>query len=125
MHENDISEVVIGTAIHIHSSLGPGLLESVYEQVMYYELIKAGFQTARQVAIPVYWDNIKLEAGFRADIIVENKVLIELKSVETILKVHPKIVLTYLRMTGLRLGLLINFGEPYLKDGIRRIVNGL
>ena len=100
-------------------------MESVYEEILYYELVKQGLKVKRQKAIPVFWDDLKMELGFRADLIVENKVIIELKSVETIAPVHPKQLLTYLRITGLKLGLLINFNEKLIKNGITRIVNNL
>ncbi len=125
MTENKIAKIIVNTAYNIHVKLGPGLLESVYEEILYYELVKQGLKVERQKGIPVIWDDIKMELGFRADLIVENKVIIELKSVEAIAKVHPKILLTYLRITGLKLGLLINFGEKLIKDGITRIVNNL
>ena len=125
MTENDISKIVVNTSYNIHRKLGPGLLESVYEEILFYELIKNGLKVKRQKAIPVIWEDIKMELGFRADLIVENKVIIELKSVETIAPVHPKQLLTYLKLTGLKLGLLINFNEKLIKDGIIRIVNKL
>ncbi len=125
MTENEIAKIIINTAYNIHVKLGPGLLESVYEEILYYELVKQGLKVERQKGIPVIWDDIKMELGFRADLIVENKVIIELKSVEVIARVHPKILLTYLQITGLKLGLLINFGEKLIKDGITRIVNNL
>ena len=125
MTENDISKIVVNTSYNIHRKLGPGLLESVYEEILFYELIKNGLKVKRQKAIPVIWEDIKMELGFRADLMVENKVIIELKSVETIAPVHPKQLLTYLKLTGLKLGLLINFNEKLIKDGIIRIVNKL
>ena len=126
MSENELSKIIIGCCIEIHRRLGPGLLESVYEEILHYELSsKYGLKVSRQQAIPVYYDEIKMEIGFRADLIVENKVLVELKSVEHILKVHQKMTLTYLRLTNLKLGLLINFNEAPLKDGVQRIVNNL
>ena len=125
MTENEIAKIIVNTSYNIHVELGPGLLESVYEEILCYELVKQGLKVERQKAIPLFWDNLKMELGFRADLIVENKVIIELKSVEAIAKVHPKILLTYLRITGLKLGLLINFGEKLIKDGITRIVNNL
>lgn len=120
---NDISEVIIGRAIYIHKELGPGLLESVYQRILAYELRKAGLCLETEVPIQVTWDRNVIEQGFRADIIVEESILIELKSIEEVGKVHHKQVLTYLKLTGLQLGLLINFGAPLLKDGIHRIVN--
>ena len=125
MNENEISKIIVNTAYHIHTQLGPGLLESVYEEILYFELSKQGLKVERQKAIPVIWNELKMEIGFRADLIVENKVIIEIKSVENIAPVHPKQLLTYLRLTGLKLGLLINFNEPLIKTGITRIVNNL
>ncbi|MDO8993383.1 GxxExxY protein [Daejeonella sp.] len=125
MTENEISLIIVNTAYHVHYTLGPGLLESVYEEIMYYELCKQGFHVERQQSIPIIWDELKMEIGFRADLIVESKVIVELKSVETIASVHPKQLLTYLKVTGIKLGLLINFNEPFIKNGITRIVNNL
>ena len=125
MNENDISRIIVHTAFGIHNQYGPGLFESVYEEVMFYELNKQGLQVKRQVPVPLIHETIKLEAGFRADIIIENKVLIELKSVEAIAPVHQKQVLTYLKLSGIKLGLLINFFVALIKDGIQRIVNRL
>ena len=125
MTENEISKIIVNTAYDIHFQLGPGLLESVYEEIMFFELTKQGLNVERQKAIPVVWDELKMGLGFRADLIVENKVIIELKSVEQIAPVHPKQLLTYLKITGLKLGLLINFNEKLIKDGITRIVNNL
>ena len=125
MTENEIATIIVNTAYEIHVKLGPGLLESVYEEIMYYELVKQGLNVERQKAIPLIWDELKMEIGFKADLIVENKVIIELKSVEQIATVHPKQLLTYLKITGLKLGLLINFNEKLIKNGITRIVNNL
>jgi len=125
MTENEIAKEIVDAAFKIHLTLGPGLLESVYEAVLAYELKQRGLSVVRQQAIPVIYGEIRLEEGFRADLIVEGKVIVELKSVETIAPVHKKQVLTYLRLTNLKLGLLINFGEALIKDGITRVVNGL
>jgi GxxExxY protein len=125
MTENEISKQVVDAAFKIHTTLGPGLLESVYEAVLAYELKQRGLLVVRQQAIPVIYEEVQLEEGFRADLIIEGKVIIELKSVEAIAPVHKKQVLTYLRLTNLKLGLLINFGEALIKDGITRVVNGL
>ena len=125
MTENEISKIVVNTCYNIHVELGPGLLESVYEEILYHELIDQGLKVERQKAVPVIWKDLKMEIGFRTDLIVENKVIIELKSVETIAPVHPKQLLTYLKVTGLKLGLLINFNKKLIKDGIIRIVNNL
>ena len=125
MNENEISKIVVDCCFKVHTELGPGLLESVYEEVLSYELIKRGLNLERQRGIPVVYDNIKMELGFRADIIVENKVIIELKSIEAIAPVHTNQLLTYLKLTGIKLGLLVNFNEALIKDGIKRIVNNL
>ncbi len=125
MTENELSKIIVNTCYNIHIKLGPGLLESVYEEILYYELINQGLKVERQKAIPVVWKDIKMKIGFRADLIVENKVVVELKSVEVIAPVHPKQLLTYLKLTNIKLGLLINFNEKLIKDGITRIVNNL
>ena len=125
MTENELSKIIVDVAYQIHIKLGPGLLESVYEEIMYYELQKSGLKVDRQKGIPVFWDELKMEVGFRADLIIDNKVIIELKSVEILAPVHPKQLLTYLKITGIKLGLLINFNEPFIKNGITRIVNNL
>ena len=123
--ENEISKTIVNQCIGIHIKLGPGLLESVYEEILYYELIDHGLKVKRQVPIPVIWKNRPMGIGYRADLIIENKVILELKSVEKIAKVNPKQLLTYLRLTDIKLGLLINFGETLMKDGITRVVNNL
>ena len=125
MGENHISNIIIGKCIDIHRELGPGLLESVYEEILTFELSEAGLDVQRQKGISVHYKGRRMDLGFRADLIVENRVLVELKSIETILNVHHKIVLTYLKLSGLKLGLLINFNEELLKNGISRIVNNL
>jgi GxxExxY protein len=125
MHENEISKVILNLCLKIHKELGPGLFESVYENILSYELNKAGLSFETQVEVPVKYDGKLFEKGFRADIIVADKVLIELKSVEKISGVHKKQVLTYLKLTDIKLGLLINFNEKLLKYGFTRIVNNL
>ena len=125
MTENEVATVIVNKAYEIHVKLGPGLLESVYEEIMYYELTKEGLFVERQKAIPVFWKGLKMDIGYRADLIVESKVIIEIKSVETIAQVHPKQLLTYLRIADKKLGFLINFNEKLIKDGITRIVNNL
>jgi len=124
-HENDISCLIRKGAFNIHQALGPGLLESVYETLLAHELRKFGLEIQTQVALPVVYDGLKLENGFRIDLLVENKVVVELKSVETLLEVHHMQVLTYLKLSGHKLGLLINFNVPLIKSGIFRKVNGL
>jgi GxxExxY protein len=123
--ENEIAKMVVDAAFQVHSRLGPGLLESVYESVLAYELEKRGLHVLRQQAISVVYDGLVFDEGFRADLIVEDKVILELKSVEAMLPVHKKQLWTYLRLTDKQLGLLINFGSALIKDGITRIVNGL
>ena len=124
MNENDIGDIIVGAAIKIHKELGPGLLESVYEVILTRLIENYGLEVRRQVAVPIIYDNVKFTEGFRADIIVDNKVIIELKSVETITNAHKKQLLTYLKLTGLKLGYLLNFSEALMKDGITRTING-
>ena len=124
MKENEISYIIRGKVFEIHKKLGPGLLESVYEEVLFYELEKEGLKVKRQVIIPVLWDGMKMQKGFRADLIVENKVIVELKSIEQLAPVHFKVLATYLKLTGLKLGLLINFFESDMNQGIKRYING-
>jgi GxxExxY protein len=125
MTENEIAREIVDAAYKIHTTLGPGLLESVYEATMEYEIKKRGLYVARQQPIDIAYEDMYLEAAFRADLIVEDKVIIELKSVEANHPVHKKQLLTYLRLADKKLGLLINFGQVLIKDGITRLVNGL
>ncbi len=125
LNENQIGTIVIDCCLAIHKELGPGLLETVYEAVLCYELEQQGLNVQRQVSIPVTYKDVTLEEGFRADIIVEEKVLLELKSVEKICESHKKQVQTYMRLMGLRLGYLLNFREALMKTGITRCVNRL
>jgi GxxExxY protein len=125
MHENEIGTLILAAAIEVHRELGPGLLESVYEIVLARELQDRGLAVERQVPISIKYKNLRFEEGFRADIIVASKVLLELKSVEHTNPAHRKQVQTYLRLTGLKLGYLLNFGEEVLRIGIKRCVNGL
>ncbi len=125
MTENEIATILVDSAYRVHVALGPGLLESVYEVALSHEIEKRGLKAERQVAVPLEYDGIRFDEGFGADIFVEEEVIVELKAVEKVLPVHKKQVLTYLRLTNSRLGLLINFGAPLIKDGITRIVNGL
>jgi len=125
MHENEIGSEVVAAAIKIHQDLGPGLLESVYEIVLAKALQRKGLRVARQVAIPLQYDNLHFEEAFRADLIVHDKLILEIKSVESLNKVHHKQLFTYLRLKEYRLGYLLNFGAALMKDGIKRIVNGL
>jgi GxxExxY protein len=125
MTENEVATHVVDVAFKIHTTYGPGLLESVYETIMAYELKKRGLVIRRQQPIPVVHESIRMNVGFRADLIVENKVVVEIKSVEAIAPVHKKQLLTYLRLTDKRLGLLINFNVELIKNGISRVVNAL
>ncbi len=125
MKPNEITGIIIDTSIDIHRRLGPGLLESVYQAILAYELRKRGLKVETEVPIPVVWEQVKLDIGFRADLIVESVVIVELKSIEALADVHKKILLTHLRLADKRLGLLINFGTELLKDGIHRVVNNL
>ena len=125
MTENEIASGIMDSAFLIHRELGPGLLESVYEIVLERHLTDKGLAVERQVPVPIRFQNIVFDEGFRADLFVEQKVIIELKSVERLQPVHSKQLLTYLRLTGCRLGLLINFGENLMKDGFKRVANGL
>lgn len=124
MNENEISRIVVDCALNIHKELGPGLLESVYELLLAHELESCGLKIARQVPVKISYKGICFDEGFRIDMLVEDKVILELKSVESTSKAHKKQVLTYLKLTGLKLGLLLNFGEALMKDGITRLING-
>ena len=123
--ENKIASVVVNACFEIHSKLGPGLFESVYEEILVYELQQAGLNVERQIYLPITWKSLHCDNAFRADVVVENKVILELKAVEKIDKIHQKQLLTYLKLTGLKLGLLINFNVPLIKDGIQRIANNM
>ncbi len=125
MTENQISEKIIGCAIQVHKSLGPGLLESAYQECLYYELKETGLQVEKQKPLPLIYKNVKLDVGYRLDLIVENKVVIELKSVEALNEVHVAQMITYLKLSGCKLGLLMNFNVLRLVDGLKRIVNNL
>ncbi len=125
MTENEIGKIVVDAAIALHRELGPGLLETVYEVVLVRELSKRGLSVERQVAVPIEYQGIRFDEGFRADIIVEKKVILEIKSVGAVNNVHRKQVLTYLKLSGIKLGFLLNFAEAVMKDGITRFVNGL
>jgi GxxExxY protein len=124
MTENEIAKEILDAAFRVHTKLGPGLFESVYEVVMAYELKKRGLTADRQKAMPITYDGIRFDEAFRSDLVVDGKVIAELKSVEALLSVHAKQLLTQLRLSDLKLGLLINFGEAHLKNGIKRVING-
>ncbi len=124
MHENEIGTIIVDSAIHLHQDLGPGLLETVYEVTLAAKLRKRGLSVERQAPISIEYDGLRFDEGFRADLIVAGKVIVELKSLEQVHPAHKKQVLTYLRLTGMKLGYLLNFGEALMKDGITRIVHG-
>jgi GxxExxY protein len=123
--ENELSEKIIGAAIRVHRSLGPGLLESAYEQCLIYELRKSGLEVRNQVPMPLVYESVRLDVGYRIDLIVEDKVIVEVKSVEALNDVHVAQILTYLKLSELKLGLLINFNVPQLVKGVKRLVNGI
>jgi GxxExxY protein len=124
MTENEIAGIVVDASIYIHKRLGPGLLESVYETILARLLESKGLFIDRQVRVPIVFDDLYFDEGFRADIIVEKKVILELKSIEKVHPVHKKQLLTYLKLTNIKLGLLLNFGDELMKNGIERIING-
>ncbi len=125
MIENDISQIIIGCAIKVHTALGPGLLESAYEECLYYELLKSGLKVEKQKALPLIYEEIRLDVGYRLDLIVESKVIVEVKASEGLNDVHLAQVLTYLKLSNVKLGLLINFNVSKVKNGIQRVVNNL
>ncbi len=125
MNENEISKIVFECALKIHRILGPGLLESAYEECLFYELKRTGLCIEKQKPLPLIYEEVKLDVGYRIDIIVENKLIIEIKSVEALNDVHFAQLLTYLKLTNCKLGLLINFNVSLLKNGVKRIVNNL
>jgi len=124
MHENELSTIIIGAALEVHKQLGPGLLESTYETCLAFELRQLGLQVVQQQALPVIYKEVKLEAGYRIDLLVENKIIVEIKSVEVLADIHMAQILTYLKLKDLKLGLLINFNEVLLKKGLKRVING-
>jgi GxxExxY protein len=124
MKDNDITELIIKCAIKIHSDLGPGLLESVYQECFYFELVQSGLQVEKEKPIPLIYKNIKFQCGYRVDFLVEGRIVVEIKSIEALADIHLAQILTYLRLSNNRVGLLINFNEVRLKDGIKRVVNG-
>lgn len=125
MHENDISYKIIGAAIEIHKTIGPGLLESAYENALAFDLKELGFKVRQQVPMPFIYKDIKQDVGYRVDLLVNDKVILEIKAVESLIPVHYAQLLTYLKLSGIKLGLLINFNSKFLKDNIHRVVNNL
>jgi GxxExxY protein len=124
MNENEVATIIIDKSMEIHKQLGPGLFESAYEIILFFELKKHGLRAQRQEPVPIAWKGLIIDDAYRADLIVEDKVIVEIKSVEKLSKIHEKQLLTYLKLSGKNLGLLLNFGQPLLKDGIERIING-
>ena len=125
MHENEIATIIVGASIKVHKKLGPGLLESAYQKCLHYELLKKGLVVEKEVYVPIVYENIELDHGYRIDLLVENKIVIELKTVDSIIDVHEAQILTYLKLGGYKLGLLLNFYVKLLKYGIKRYVNNL
>ena len=124
MTENEIASVVFESALKVHKKLGPGLLESAYEECMFYELKKANLKVEKQKALPLIYDDVRLDVGYRLDLIIEDKFIVEIKSVEKLNDIHLAQILTYLRLSNCKLGLLINFNVILLKDGVKRVING-
>ena len=125
MTENEIAKIIVNTCYEIHTTVGPGLFESVYEEILDFELRQQGLLVERQAKIPILWKGIPLGDAFKADLIVNHKVIVELKSVESLAQLHFKQLLTYLKLTDLKLGILVNFNSSLIRDGIKRVVNGL
>ncbi len=125
MNENEIGDTLLGAAIKVHSALGPGLLESAYETCLVHEIGQRGLNVRRQVALPLIYDGIKLDAGYRLDLLINDQVIVELRSVEKFLPLHTTQLLSYLKLSGLKLGYLLNFNVAHMRDGIKRIVNGM
>ena len=125
MNENDIGDIIIDTAVNMHIRLGPGLFESVYEAILFDQLSKKGLDVKRQVSVPIIFEGKHFDEGFRVDLLVQGKVIIELKSVDKVIPVHKKQLITYLKLSNKKLGYILNFGAEIMKDGITRIVNNL
>jgi GxxExxY protein len=123
--ENELSKIVFNCALKVHQNLGPGLLESAYEECLFYELMKTGLDIQKQKALPLVYEEVKLDIGYRIDIIIENKLILEIKSVEALNDIHFAQLLTYLKLTNCKLGMLINFNVLLIKNGIKRVVNNL
>ena len=125
MNENEVGKIVLGAALRVHTALGPGLLESAYEICLAHEIVKQGLSIKQQVLLPVHYDGLELDAGYRLDLLVHNKVIVELKAVEKLLPVHTAQLLSYLKLSQLALGYLLNFNVVHMRDGIKRVVNKL
>ena len=124
MTENELSRIVFEAGLKVHRALGAGLLESAYEECLYYELAKSGVYVEKQKGLPLIYNDIKLDIGYRIDLIIENKLIVEVKSVEALADIHMAQILTYLKLSGCKLGLLINFNTVLFKDGVKRVING-
>lgn len=124
MEDNDLTDKIIGCSIRVHKALGPGLLESAYQACLYYELVKSGLNVEKEKPLPLVYEEVTLDCGYRMDLVVENRIIVEVKSVDTLNDIHLAQVLTYLKLTKNRFGLLINFNVLKLKDGVKRVVNG-
>jgi GxxExxY protein len=124
MEDNELTKKIIGCAIKVHKTLGPGLLESAYQACLYYELVKSSLFVEKEKPLPLVYEEVKLDCGYRMDLVIENKIIVEVKSVEALTDIHLAQVLTYLKLTNNRFGLLINFNVLKLKDGVKRVVNG-
>lgn len=122
MHIEKFFKIVLDCSFRIHTDLGPGLLESAYEECLYYELKKSGLSVKKQIPLPLVYKEVKLEAGYRVDLLVENMVIVEIKSVDSLADIHMAQILTYLKLSGCKLGLLVNFNVPHLRDGIKRVI---
>jgi GxxExxY protein len=124
MTENEISKIVFECGLKVHKNLGPGLLESAYEECLFYELLKTGISLEKQKGLPLIYEEVRLDIGYRTDLIIENKLIVEVKAVESLNDIHMAQVLTYLKLSGCKLGLLINFNTLLFKNGVKRIING-
>ena len=124
MNENELAKIVFELGLKVHKNLGPGLLESSYEECLYYEINKLGIKVEKQKALPLIYEEVKLDIGYRIDLIVENKLIIEIKSVEALLDIHMAQILTYIKLSNCKLGLLINFNSVLFKNGVKRVING-
>lgn len=124
MTENEISRIVFDASLAVHKSLGPGLLESAYEECLYFELIQQGLKVDKQKALPLIYKDVKMEVGYRVDLLVENKLIVEVKAVDSLNDIHMAQILTYLKLSDIKLGLLINFNVTLIKNGIKRVING-
>ena len=125
MTENELSKIVFDAGLKVHRTLGPGLLESAYEACLHYEILKQGIAVERQIGLPIIYDEVKLDTAYRLDLILENKLIIEIKAVENLHPLHQAQMITYLRLSGCKLGMLINFNTVLFKDGVKRVINGI